>query len=430
MRWFTKHLRNVGMASVIMLFLLTCLALIPLSAVSAHEGTSGVVMQTTVTAQATPTVDATVTALTKEQLIHENDWWWNYGATVLTSLISTLTLATAGVFTVVRYFNDRRDAREKQEAEAKRLAEDRQAEREKRAEERFQAAVEGLSGERDEAKVGAAITLRTFLRPGYEQFYTQTFDIAVAHLRLPRTSQIPNDPIVPLSLTTLSLALVMVFKEAFPLARSLHTSSPQSLDATGIQLDNARLREVDLARVWMPLASLRSIDLRKAHLSEAHLRDTDFRKANLRSTDLRKADLIGAKLQEADLSGANLEDAKLVYTNLREVNFNEANLRAADLFKADLTSANIGDARSLKETKLRGVKGLTREQLAICKAKGAIIDEDVITNESQPTATPSSPPQNNDIHALSAPSTQESTPPPDPDGSKTTSSQPAPASGS
>jgi hypothetical protein len=37
MRWSTKHLRTVGIASVSMLFLLTCLAFIPLSAANAQE---------------------------------------------------------------------------------------------------------------------------------------------------------------------------------------------------------------------------------------------------------------------------------------------------------------------------------------------------------------------------------------------------------
>jgi hypothetical protein len=148
--------------------------------------------------------------------LSNHDWWWNDGATILTSLLSPFTLAAAGVWTVVRYFNDRRDAREKQEAETKRLAEDRQAEREKRAEEHFQAAVEGLSSEREEAKVGAAIPLSRFLGLGYEQFSTQTFDSAVAHLRLPRTSQPPTDPTDPLPLPPLSQALMMVF-QGFPI---------------------------------------------------------------------------------------------------------------------------------------------------------------------------------------------------------------------
>jgi len=337
--------------------------------------------------QATPTVDATVTALSKEKLVHENDWWWNYGATILTSVISTLVLAAAGIFTVVRYFNDRRDAREKQNEEQQRWLKDQEAEREKRAEERFQAAVEGLSSEREEAKIGAAILLRTFLRPGYEQFYIQAFDLAVANLHLPRTSHPSEDRSAPLPLTTLRLALIVVFKEAFPLARGQNKGNPQSLDAIGIQLDNAYLTRSDLKQVWMAQASLRKAYLNRADLSGARLRECD-----LRGTDFHRSILHHVDFSNADLSQANLEDA-------------------------DLSQANLEDARSLQNTNLHRVKGLTKEQLALCKAKGAIIDEDPATNSSQSTAAPASPPQSNDVQTPSAPSAQGSLPPPDTDGS-------------
>jgi large-conductance mechanosensitive channel len=138
MHWRKKELWKAGIIVAGMLLLLLLMAWVPLSTANAHKEESGVATPGTAMVQATPTEDATVTALSKEKLQHESDWWWNYGATILTSLISTFTLAAAGIFTVVRYFNDRRASREKQEAEAKQLAEDRQAEREKRAEERFQ----------------------------------------------------------------------------------------------------------------------------------------------------------------------------------------------------------------------------------------------------------------------------------------------------
>src|SRR5450755_112568 len=222
MRGRKGNLLKVGIAIAGMLFLLAFIGRLPVA--DAHIMTSGLAATGTVAVQVTPTVDATVTALNKEHLGYENDWWWNYGATVLTSVISTLVLAAAGIFTVVRYFSDRRDAREKQEAEALRLADDRkaererrdeeqqrwlkdqEAEREKRTEERFQAAVEGLGDEKEGARVGAAILLRTFLQPGHEQFYVQTFDLAVANLRLRHF-----EPGIPEPLTSLSQALVIAF---------------------------------------------------------------------------------------------------------------------------------------------------------------------------------------------------------------------------
>ena len=84
------------------------------------------------------------------------------------------------------------------------------------------------------------------------------------------------------------------------------------------------------------------------------------------------------------------------------VNPRKADLSGADLSEADLNETNIEDALSLKGADLRGVKGLTKEQIAICKAKGAIIDD--LT----------SPPQGSEAHASSIPPAQESTLPSDP----------------
>src|SRR5204863_864462 len=131
-----------------------------------------------------------------------------------------------------RLLEDRQAERERQDEEQRRWLKDQEAEREKRAEERFQSAVTGLGDEKEGAKIGAAILLRTFLRPGYEQFYTQTFDLAVANLCPTETPNPPEDPKIPLLLTRLRQALILVFKEAFPLARSQNKGSPQSLDAS------------------------------------------------------------------------------------------------------------------------------------------------------------------------------------------------------
>src|SRR5712692_5366611 len=423
MHWLKRDWWKAGIAG--MLLLLALMAWAPVSAADMHEGASGSATLATVTVQATPTEDATVTALTRETLQHENDWWWNYGAIILTSVISTLTLALAGIFAVVRYFNDRRDARAKQDEEQQRWLKDQESAREKRAEERFQAAVEGLSSQREEAKIGAAILLRIFLRPGYEQFYQQVFDLSVANLRLPRTSTPSEHQDTPLPLTTQSQALIVVFKEALPLARrQVSGSNPplvrgiQSLDATGIQLDNAYLRGVDLKQVRMPEASLR--------------------KANLKGATLSGADLFKAKLCEASLTGVDLSNASLIRANLFKTWFRLADLTEADLTEADLTGANFSGANltranpeaalSLKDTDLRGVKGLTKEQLEACKAKGAIIDEDITTSSTQSTVSSPPPPQSNDVQAQSTPPTQASIPTPETGEISAPSSKPGPQS--
>src|SRR6266487_5620261 len=238
MCWFKRDTWKIGIAIAGMLLLLVLMVWLPVSAAGAYEGTSG--LATPGTVQATPTEDATVTALNKEKLAQEVQQLKNQNETDLLGwlrtnasiLLSTLVVVIGGLIGLFRWLGDRRDEYEKRR-------EDQRNEQEKRAEERFQAAVTGLGDEKKGAKIGAAILLRTFLRPGYEEFYTQTFDLAVAHLRLPTTPDSPEDPTSSLPLTTLSQALIVVFKEAFPLARSQNKGSPQSLDATGIQLDNA-----------------------------------------------------------------------------------------------------------------------------------------------------------------------------------------------
>ena len=430
MCWLKRNLWKTGIPIAGMLLLLVLMAWIPVSAADAHEMTSGLTAPET--AQATPTEDATVTALNKEKLAQDisqqqhtwENWVWSNAATILSSFLSTLVIVLGALFGFWRWRSDRRDAQDKE-------LKDRHNEREKRAEERFQSAVTGLGDEKEGTRIGAAILLRTFLRPGYEQFYTQTFDLAVANLRLPRTPEVPADPNTPLPLTTLSQALIGVFKEAFPLVRDMLREQnvqlrPVSLDARGIQLDRAYLREADLKQAWMPLASLKNADLRKADLREAYLSQ-----ANLRA-DLRGADLRGAFLREVDLRNAHLTMADLREADLTAADFNQANLSQANLSQATfngvdpgriLRPSNIENAVSLEGTDLRGVKGLTKEQLEICKAKGAIVDEDPTTPSSQLTVLPLPSSQNNDAQAPLAPSAQESRPTPDTGDSSALSSK-------
>jgi uncharacterized protein YjbI with pentapeptide repeats len=375
MRVRKRDLLKVGITIAGMLFLLALVAWVPV--VDAHVVSSGLAAPATATVQATPTVDATVTALNKEQLTQQvaqqqhtwNNWLWSNAAVIL----STLVIVVGALIGLGRWRWDRRDAQDRE-------LKDRQNEREKRAEERFQAAGEGLGDEKEGARISATILLRTFLRPGYEQFYTQTFDLAVANLRMLKTAApIQEDP--PTPLPPLNQALIVAFKEAFPLARSQNIGSPQSLDATAIQLDYAYLGASDLEQVWMPRASLRKADLvgakltmailSEADLSGAHLFRAKLNKASLSGANLREAKLLAALLREATLRGADLRGA-----DLRGADLGEADLGGANLNKADLGRVNLEDARSLKETDLRGAIGLTKEQLAACKAKGAIIDEE------------------------------------------------------
>jgi len=316
-------------AGIVLAGMILLLVWVPLSAASVYEGTSGLATKASVTMQATPTEDATVAALNKDKLAQEVQQlkvqnepdFFGWLRLNVSLLLSTLIVVVGGLIGFFRWLADRRSERDKQ------------------AEARFQSAVTGLGDEKEGAKINAAILLRTFLRPGYEQFYTQTFDLAVANLRLPRTSSQAEDPEAPLPLTTLSQALIVVFKKACPLARSQNQDGPQSLDATGVQLDSAYLLGSNLKQVWMPQASLRNVDLSRAKLSGANLR-----RADLSGVDLSNTDLSGAKLKGAKLSGADLTRADLSGVDLTGVDLSKTLLFGADLRRANLSEANFRGA--------------------------------------------------------------------------------------
>ncbi len=509
MCWLKRERWKAGIALVGMLLVL--MVWVPVSAYGAYERASELATPVTGTVQATPTVDATATALNKEKLQqevkqlqeqndaqviasnneklqHGNDWWWNYGATILSSFLSTLVLVVGALIGFGQWRGNQR------------------TEQEKRAEERFQKVVEGLGSERTEAKVGAAITLRTFLQPGYKRFYGQAFDLAVAHLRLRKAEASapapPSSPdhvlIIPqgtwqqeqqpppstasISLDSLSQGLITVFKESFPLARKELQKpnaqfDPQLLDATGVRLDHAYLAGTDLAEAWLVRASLREADLSNsqlegahfsfaqlggadlgwallkeadlsnAQLKEADLRNTKLERADLRfanlegaifgGTSLKEADLREAQLKEVDLSNAQLEGTDFRSSQLEGAIFSKAKLKEVDFRSAQLEGANFSNAQ-LKEVDFRSAQ-LERADLRFANLEGAnfsnaqlkgAIFNDVQQAPASDTSSSSSlsPEQSNDTQSSSAPSAQVDTPPPETDRNGAISSQQGPES--
>lgn len=124
-------------------------------------------------------------------------------------------------------------------------------------------------------------------------------------------------------------------------------------------LDDADLRDADLAGTFLGDASLVDADLRDANLAdaflgEANLVDADFWNADLADVDLwnadladadfRNADLADAYLVNADLTGVFLQEADLSNAYLQNVDLIGAFLEDADLAGADLQDADLADA--------------------------------------------------------------------------------------
>jgi uncharacterized protein YjbI with pentapeptide repeats len=304
-------------ASIIFSFLI----LVPSVFATAHKQTA--VLIHTGTAQDTPTVDPTLVALNKEQLTQQiqqfqlqNDrsplaWFWNFGAAIIAALATLLTASIA----FGQWLRSQTDARNKDSKD--------------QAEQRFQKVVEGLGSDKDQARIGGVILLHTFLEPGYEQFYVQIFNLAVAYLRLQRQPDASHKN----QLDALNQALIDVLKASLPKARDHYTQSEYrylKLDARGIRLEHANLREANLGEIWMTKGSLQN-----------------------------------AVLESADFSGGWLE----------MVDFSNANLTDADLTNANLSGANPEKAASLSRTRMNGVTGITEDQREACKKMGAIFEE-------------------------------------------------------
>src|SRR6266702_1227026 len=103
-----RTINTIIIVCCVFLFLTWLYLTIP---VEAHQTANAGLYQTTPTiAPATPTVDPTVTTLEKAQLAeevtnlqHQNNWFWNFGATI----ISTVLLVLTGAAGIWRYFVDR-----------------------------------------------------------------------------------------------------------------------------------------------------------------------------------------------------------------------------------------------------------------------------------------------------------------------------------
>ncbi len=173
-------------------------------------------------------------------------------------------------------------------------------------------------------------------------------------------------------------------------------------------------------------ADLSKADLRVVKIVKGN--QSEYIQIHFIQTDFSNPELIKSELAKAYLSGDDLVWTNLIGADLRKAKFHDSVLIRADLSGANLSGATLEEALTLVDTNLRGVKGLTKEQLEACKAKGAIIDDDPTASAFPPAVASFLPSQSNDARASSAPSAQGSPPPPDPDESNTNSSQPAPES--
>lgn len=141
------------------------------------------------------------------------------------------------------------------------------------------------------------------------------------------------------------------------------------------QLKVARKNIVEVLASLIHRGSIEPYQLWGLDLSRAFLLGADLSNARLHYTNLSNSNLQHANLSNAILPGINLSDAFLVGANLAGADLSFANLSGANLSGADLTGVKgFREIEYFRGTNLRGVKGLSKEDLEYARSKGAIID--------------------------------------------------------
>ncbi|MDH5397291.1 MAG: pentapeptide repeat-containing protein [Cyclobacteriaceae bacterium] len=126
-----------------------------------------------------------------------------------------------------------------------------------------------------------------------------------------------------------------------------------------------------LARTNLNYVNLEGSNLNSANISNAFLIETNLGNTRLNQTNLENSNLNQANLQGAYASGANFKDSYLIKANLEnafliKTNFKNAFLMESNMQNCYLTGADFENT-SLYKADLRGVKGITIEQLKKAK---------------------------------------------------------------
>jgi uncharacterized protein YjbI with pentapeptide repeats len=200
--------------------------------------------------------------------------------------------------------------------------------------ERFAKAIEQLGSDNIDVRIGAIYILERVARDSTED-HPPVIEILCSFVRR-RTGKSNGSvdetetPVLPPDFDVQAALTVLIRRDP---TRDRAPVSLVGANLAGAQLEGANLQRADL----------RFTDLREAHLHGADLQGAHFAKANLTGAYLH-----GANASRANLRWANMEHVWANGTNFRHAVFWGADLRRADLHKADLRNADL----SRKETPL------------------------------------------------------------------------------
>jgi uncharacterized protein YjbI with pentapeptide repeats len=207
--------------------------------------------------------------------------------------------------------------------------EQRTVEAQRSFDERYAQALENLASESEPAQVAGASTLGSLLRPEYQGFHEDIYQVLYANLSLEH-SDLVNRVLVPV----------------FSAAVRLHLAAAAERGAKP---------ELLFTRMWLPRVDLSGLDL-----NEIDLAFSDFRDANLSECKLVRARGLEVNLERARLSRSDLSEARFLRARCRNAHFHQARLVSAELTSADLAGAEFFMAQlqgaHFDEADLRGAR--------------------------------------------------------------------------
>ena len=156
------------------------------------------------------------------------------------------------------------------------------------------------------------------------------------------------------------------------------------------RLNRHKIHEINLVNCYLARTNLNYVNLKGSNLNSANISNSSLIETNLENTRLNQTNLENSNLNQADLkgayaSGANFKDAFLIKAQfegafLIKTNFKNAFLMEANLQNSYLMGADFENA-SLYKADLRGVKGLSIEQLSKAKTLYLARFDDELLNE-------------------------------------------------
>lgn len=142
------------------------------------------------------------------------------------------------------------------------------------------------------------------------------------------------------------------------------------------RLNRHKIHDINLVNCHLPRTNLNYVNLsgsnmNSANISQSSLIESNLENARLNQTNFENSNLNQANLNTAYASGANFKDAFLIKSQfegafLIKANFNNAFLMEANLQNSYVMGADFENA-SLYKADLRGVKGITMDQLSKVK---------------------------------------------------------------